>query len=131
MMNQVSSVTEGTMIVRDGIAMPPSVLMSSESWSENWSRVLNFTPRNLGAEITDAGWTFFFMASPIQISVMGFDPLRSLNTAISRALVQMTAAGLNCLEIETLTRDSFLGFPRLTMTARRRHIQASSRLTKS
>jgi hypothetical protein len=131
MTNQVSMVAEGTLIVRDGTPMPPSVLLSSEPWSKDWSRVLNFTPRNLGSEINDAGWTFFFMASPIETSVLGFDPLRSLNTAISRALVQMTTAGLNCLEIETLTRDTFLGFPRLTMTARRRHIQASSRLTKS
>lgn len=130
MTNQVSSVTEGTLIVRDGIALPPSVLLNSEPWAENWSRVLNFTPGNLDSEINDAGWTFFFMASPIETSVLGFDPLRSLNTAISRALVQMKAAGLNCLEIETIKRDTFLGFPRLSMKARRRHIQAGSRLTK-
>jgi hypothetical protein len=129
--NQGADGGDESLFVRDTILMPRSILLSTERWSRDWCLVLNFTPGALETELAAAGWTFFLLSNPIHASVYGLDQGDFTATAITRALRMMAQAGLNCLQVEHITRDTFLGAPRVRLEASRRHIQASSTLALS
>ena len=81
------------------------------------------TRRELNKELSDSGWTFFFMASPLRATACGSSRDKMLDTALKHIIGDVRQQGCNCVEIENVTEDKFLGIPRLSVSARPRHIQ--------
>ena len=81
------------------------------------------TPQQLEKELSGTGWTFFFMAGPIRVTAFGFDREKTVSRALKRGIRAVRQQGCNCLQIESVEMNSFLGIPRLSMSIRPRHIQ--------
>ena len=130
MNGDLAGITTGALVVQNEMLTPDSVVLNREPHWRHWGHVTNHTPRTLTAGIDDAGWTFFFLARSLQSSVWAFNDDGAVIKAMQNLIGDMDTAGLNCLEVETVRRYKFLGLPRLSITARCRHIQADSRLAK-
>ena len=58
----------GTMLIQDGTQMPEVMSGVTEPYSAGWSSIMGSTSVELGKEIENAGWTFFYMAGEIRAS---------------------------------------------------------------
>ena len=126
----LAGIATGALVVHNETLTPESVVLSREPLWRKWGHVTNHTPRTLTAGINEAGWTFFFIARSLQSSVWAFNDQGAVLKSMQNLIGDMDTAGLNCLEVETVRRYRFLGLPRLSITARCRHIQAAPRLMK-
>jgi hypothetical protein len=115
-------ITTGTMLIRDGTVLPePSPL--GASYPGGWKSVTDLERRDLEKQLDQAGWTFFYMAGQIKTSAFGFDKQKRMRTAVRRALRDVQSQKCNCLEIDRVTTQSFLGLPYVSLSAHSRHIQ--------
>jgi hypothetical protein len=115
----------GTILIEDGTLLPKSLLLESTAYSTGWTSVTNVRSE-FEREISQAGWTFFFMAGKIQSTVFGFDKQKAAHTAVKRLITNVEFQKCNCLEITAVTMHSFLGVPYTCVSAHSRHIQGSS-----
>jgi len=79
----------------------------------------------LGKEIENAGWTFFYMAGEIRTSGFGFNDQSRTDRAVAHVIDAVKREKCNCLEITQMRRRSFLGLPYTSLVAHARHIQRS------
>jgi hypothetical protein len=115
----------GTILIEQGTAVPNSIDVGVESYDLGWSAITSLTRFELGKELEGAGWTFFYMAGEIEKTGFGFDEQSRIDTAVARIIKAVKLEAFNCLEITRITRTSFLGVPRIKVTAHGRHIQVS------
>jgi hypothetical protein len=121
----VNAMKAGTILIEIGTPLPQSLLLEGENYSSSWTSVSNFDRSELDAQITKAGWTFFYMAGKIKTTVFGFDKEKTLRTAVKRLITSARPQKCNCLEITQVVMKSFLRMPYVTVSAHSRHIQAS------
>jgi hypothetical protein len=115
----------GTMLIKDGIAMPESLVVGIEHYSAGWSSVIGATSSQLDRQIEDAGWTFFYMAGEIHATGFGFNDQSRTDRAVAHVIDVVKRERCNCLEITQMRRRSFLGLPYTSLVAHSRHIQRS------
>ena len=115
----------GTILIEEGALLPESLRFESEPCSDGWRAVKNLDGCGLDRKIREAGWTFFYMAGKIRVSVFGFDGEKALRRAVNRLLANLKSEKFNCLEITQVAAKRFLGLPYVTVSAHRRHIQES------
>lgn len=120
-------IREGTMLIADGTRMPESLGVEIERYSGGWSSITNFTSAQLGKEIENAGWTFFYMAGEIHTSGFGFNDQSRTDRAVSQVIDAVRQEQCNCLEITQMIWRSFLGLPCTSLVAHARHIQRNRR----
>jgi hypothetical protein len=65
------------------------------------------------------GWNFFYMASQVKTSVLGFDTEKVTHRAIKRVLADLKADKFNSVEIGQVAADGFLGLRHVTVSAPR------------
>jgi hypothetical protein len=121
------SIRTGTMLIKDGIAMPESLVVGTEHYSAGWSSVIGATSSELDKQIEDAGWTFFYMAGEIHTTGFGFNDQSRTDRAVAHVIDAVKRENCNCLEITQMRRRSFLGVPYTSLVAHSRHIQRSRR----
>ena len=119
------TITAGTILIADGTLMPEALRFESEPYSNGWRAVKNLVGYELGRKMSEAGWTFFYMAGEIRASVFGFDREKALGRAVSRLLANLKAEKFNSLEITQVAAKRFLGLPYVTVSAHPRQIQES------
>ncbi len=115
----------GTMLIEDGTHMPESLVVDIEHYSAGWSSIMGSTSVQLGKEIENAGWTFFYMAGEIRGSGFGFSDQSRTARAVARVIRAVKRENCNCLEITQMRRRSFLGLSYTSLVAHARHIQKS------
>ena len=115
----------GTILIEEGTLMPESLRFESDPYSNGWRAVRNLDGYGLGRKIREAGWTFFYMAGEIKVSVFGFDGEKALRRAVNRVLANLKAEKFNSLEITGVAAKRFLGLTCVTVSAHQRHIQES------
>jgi hypothetical protein len=121
----MEAITSGTILIEDGTYLPSSVILPDETQSNGWTAVQS--PRStFEKQVEDAGWTFFFMAGEIKISVFGFDKQKALHTALERLLTNVKSHQCNSMEITQVTDKSFLKLPYVCVSAHMRHLQKGS-----
>jgi hypothetical protein len=118
----------GTMLIEDGTHTPESLVVATEQYSPGWSFIMGTTSAQLGKEIENAGWTFFYMAGEIRTRGFGFNDQSRTTRAIAHLVNAVRRENCNCLEITQMRRRSFLGLPYTSLVAHARHIQKSRRL---
>jgi len=124
----MEAIQSGTILIEGGTYLPSSVVVPDETQSNGWTAVQS--PRlTFEKQVEDAGWTFFFMAGEIKISVFGFDKQKALHTALERLLTNVKSHQCNSMEINRVTEKSFLKLPYLCVTAHLRHLQKGSVFT--
>lgn len=121
----IDRIRVGTMLVADGTRMPATLVVDTEPYSAGWSSIIGFTSTQLGKEIEDAGWTFFYMAGEIRTRGFGFSDQSRTARAVAQVINTVSRENCNCLEITQVRRRSFLGLPYTSLVAHARHIQTS------
>src|SRR5207237_4967173 len=89
----------GTMLVADDTDMPAELVVGTEHYSAGWSSILGSTSAQLGKEIENAGWTFFYMAGEIRKSGFGFSDQSRTDRAAAQVIDAAKRENCNCLEI--------------------------------
>jgi hypothetical protein len=117
-------INTGTLLIEEGTALPKSLRLESEHYSNGWAAITNVRSE-FNSEVKQAGWTFFFMAGDIRATVFGFDRDKAVHTAIERIITNVKSQKCNCLEIIQVTMKSFLRVPYVSVSAHSRHIQKS------
>jgi len=112
----------GTILIEIGTLLPRSLVLSSEPYSKNWTTVTNLRS-DFERNITQAGWTFFFLAGEIHATVFGFNAEVAVHTAVERLIRNAKALNCNCLQIGQVTMKSFFGVPFVNVSAHSRHVQ--------
>jgi hypothetical protein len=117
----------GTLLIEDGTHTPESLVVGAEGYSAGWSSIMGSTSAQLGKEIENAGWTFFYMANEVRTRGFGFNEQSRTARAVAHLIDAVKRENCNCLEITQVRRRSFLGLPYTSLVAHARHIQKSRR----
>ena|SRR6185295_593120 len=115
----------GTILIENGTLLPRSLALASEPYSTGWTTVSNLRS-DFEMDISQAGWTFFFLAGEIHRNVFGFDAAAAVHKAVERLAGDAKSQNCNCLEIGQVAMKSFLGLPYASVSAHSRHIQRGS-----
>lgn len=122
----IHSVTDaikaGSILIEEGIPLPGSMLLRLEPYSSGWSAVTGGRTA-FEKEVEKAGWTFFFMAGEIKVTVFDFDRQKALRAAWKRLIADVKSQRCNCIQITRIIGKSFLGVPHLSIYAHPRHLQ--------
>ncbi len=121
----MDAIKTGTIFIKESALLPDSLRFESELCSNGWREVKNLDGYGLGGKIREAGWTFFYMAGEIRVSVFGFERARAASQAVERIMAKLKLDKFNSLEITRVTPKRFLGLPYVTLSAHARHIQQS------
>ncbi len=110
-------IARGAVLVEKSALLPEAIRLESDSGAGAWARVANAGDiHQLGREIADAGWTFFYMAGTIGARA------GSVDSALQRLLRKVKEQGGNCLEIDDVATHSFLGVSRVRVSGHSRKI---------
>jgi hypothetical protein len=115
----------GTMLIADGTHTPESLVVDTERYSAGWSSITGSTSVQLGKEIENAGWAFFYMAGEIRTSGFGLSDQSRTARAVAHLINAVRRENCNCLEITQMRRRSVLGLSYTSLVAHARHIQRS------
>src|SRR5713226_10452118 len=96
MPNKISS---GTILIREGTALPEALPFESEPYSSGWRLVKDLDGDGLGRKIQEAGWAFFCLAGEINLTVFGFEEQKTVHRAVARILANPRSEEFNSWEI--------------------------------
>ncbi len=116
-------VKDGTVIVAEGTSLPESCNVTSEPFSQGWRTVRNFESFRLDKHLSRIGWTFFYRAAPVKVSVLGIGNNRTLRKAFRKIIRGSRPLKFNCLEITETIRRDFMGITYIQMSAHARDIK--------
>lgn len=112
----------GTILIENGTLLPRSLVLASEPYSTGWTTVSNLQS-HFERDISQAGWTFFFLAGEAHATVFGFNAEATVRTAVERLIKNAKRLNCNCVQIGQVTMKSFLGLLFVNVSAHSRHIQ--------
>ena len=118
-------INPGNILIQEGARLPESLRFDSEPYAMGWRLIKTLDGCGLDREICKAGWTLFYMANEMQVSVVGFDREKALRKTVKRLQAKVKSQKCNCLEISQVAVKRFLGVPYVTVSAHPRHIQES------
>ena len=87
--------------------------------------VKNLSSSAIDLKLSEAGWTFFFMAGEVNAIAFGSNSEKTTRRAVAKVIASMKSGRYNCLEISRVAAKSFLGLPYVTVAGHPRHIQES------
>ncbi len=116
------TITAGSILIDKHTHLPNSMHLQSEPDSSGWA-TLNGTRPAFEKEVSEAGWTFFFMAGAIHATVVGFDRQKTLRAALRRLITNVKSHNCNAIEITQVSVKSFLKVPYVSVSAHARHLQ--------
>ena len=122
------TIKAGTVLIKEGALLPEGLQFDSESCLPGWRLVKGLDGHTLDREIREAGWTFFFLANEIKVTVFGIDGEKMARRAIERILGDPRSGQFNALEITRITSLDSERFPLVhyvSVSAHSRHIQGS------
>jgi hypothetical protein len=119
-------ISSGTILIREGTALPAALPLESEPYSSGWRLVKDLDGDGLGRKIQQAGWAFFCQAGEIKATVFGLDEEKMARRAVAHILANKPPEKFNSLEITRVASavsKRFLGVTYVTVSAQSRHIQ--------
>lgn len=117
-------ISPGTILMGKDTLHPQCFQLEDDPYPNAWMTVkhkLNFS--QLEKELATAGWTFFYMASPVSAGAFGFNRAKMIHAAVNRLIANVKLRKCNCLEIDDVATRSFLGMAYVSVSAHPRHIQ--------
>src|SRR5207302_8954528 len=79
----------GTILIKEGTALPECLQFESEHYSNGWRSVKNLDAHGLDGKIAEAGWTFFSMGGEGKTPVIGSAHQRSRRNAAKKLSVKI------------------------------------------
>ena len=99
------AIKTGSILIEKGALMPESIRLESKPYSTGWTAVSNLDLNGLDTAVNQAGWTFFFMAGEIKVTVFDFDRQKAVRAACKRLIASVESQGCNCIQITRITGD--------------------------
>ena len=115
----------GTLLLKEGTPLPSSVAVETNLYLEGWELDTNLSSSKLDRKLSDAGWTFFYMAGELTATAFGADSEKTTRTAVKGVIAELNRGRFNCLEISRVAAKSFLGLPYVSVAGHARHVQES------
>jgi hypothetical protein len=112
-----------TILIREDTPLPANLPIESEAFLPGWRAVRNLDGYELGRNIEEAKWYFFYLAGEIGAIALGRGGLGTLRRAVKRILAKQEGQKFNSLEVTKIISKRFLGMPFMSVTAHSRHIQ--------
>jgi hypothetical protein len=125
------TINTGTILIKDGTFLPDALRFETEPCATGWRLVKNLDAYGLGRKISEAGWTFFWLAGEIGATVFGFDGQKTVRRAVKRILANLKSGEFNSLEITRIASKRFLGVSYASVSAHSRHIQGNAFLLRA
>ena len=120
-------IAAGTLLLRRDAFRPRCVSLAGGQYPDGWMAIKRcLTAQTLERELSDAGWTLFYMANVERRSVFGFDREKAGDTALARLVAAVYQDGCNCVQIEEVRERSLLGLPFVCVSGRPRHLQSGN-----
>jgi hypothetical protein len=120
-------ITQGSILIEKGTALPPSFRLENESWPSAWMSFRNTrNTHELESELATTGWTFFYMAGLVRATAFGFDGQKRIHKALQRLIVTVRRQKCNCIEIDEVSTHTLFGMPYTSVSAHSCHIQKSA-----
>jgi hypothetical protein len=119
------TINTGTILIKDGTFLPDALRFESEPCATGWRLVKNIDGDGLGRKISEAGWTFSWLAGELGATVFGFDGRKTVRRAVKRILANLKLGEFNSLEITRVASKRFLGLPYASVSAHSRHIHGN------
>jgi hypothetical protein len=116
-------IKNGTVMIEEGITLPESFNLESQPYSDGWRLVTNLEGTGLDKYLRKVGWSFFYMAAPVRVSVLGFGTDRTLRKAFHKIVQTGREMKFNCLEITEAIPKNFLGFAYVYIAGHARNIK--------
>ncbi len=120
-----NEIKTGSILIEEGALLPESLRFESEPYTKGWRLVKNLDGYGLNRRISEAGWTFFYLAGEVDASVVGSDSEKTRRRAIKRMVAKLRSDKFNSLEITQVSAKRFLGLPYVSVSAHWRNIQES------
>jgi len=114
-------ISAGGVFIEKTNRLPESLIFQNGSDVAGWA-ALDGARSTFEKTLQEAGWTLFFMAGEVKVTVLGSGP-EALRTAIERLIVKVKSDKCNALEITQVTKRHFLGVPYVSLSAHPRHLQ--------
>ena len=118
-------INDGTMLIKEGTLLPAGMQLESDPYLPGWRLIRCPSSSGIDRKLSDAGWTFFYMAGEVDAMAFGWEPEKTVRKAVKQVIVNLNSDRFNCLEISHVDRKHFLGLPYVTIAAHPRHIQES------
>lgn len=119
----VIAVNEGSIFVTNGILSP--ITLKTRSFAEGWRLVENKRAWDIGRELREEAWRFFYLIPDVRGAGIARSPDRAVRKALEKVFAKALVKRVNTLEIATLRTRRFLGIHRTEVVAKLRHIQES------
>ena len=98
------TINKGTILIKDGIFLPDALRFESEPCATGWRLVKNLDGYGLGRKISEAGWSFFWLAGEIGATVFGFDGQKTVRRAVKRILGNLKSGKFGEFEPDVAAR---------------------------
>jgi hypothetical protein len=87
----VRPIKAGAIMMKACTIIPQSLLVETELYSHGWEMIKNSDSDALDRDIRRADWNFFFLATSIQATALGYWRERTVRRAMERVLARADA----------------------------------------
>lgn len=119
------TIKPGMILIAEGAILPVQLRLETEPYVDGWRLLKHLETKGFDRIISQAGWSFFYLAGAIEMNAFGSDEKKTARKAIKRIIVKLKSKNFNCLEITQVAAKRFLGLPYLSVSAHSRHFQKS------
>ena len=117
-------ITRGTVLVEQGTPVPAFFRLETSQYPGEWMSLAGgVNSGELDSNLTTAGWNFHYMAGEVRATAFGFDRQKAMHSALNKLIAGAKVQHCNCLEIDDVTRHTFMGMPWVSICAHSRRIQ--------
>jgi len=118
-------IENGTMLVQEGVILPPVLASDCHSCGEGWRTFGSLSAFALSRKTREVGWNLFFLAGEMRTLIPAWSRLLGRQRAVRRLLARVRRRNFNCMELCRIEARRFLGFPYLVVIAYAYHLQES------
>jgi hypothetical protein len=123
------TIKTGTILIAEGALLPESLTLESEPYAYGWRLVKNLDSNRLDQILSQAGWSFFYIAGVIETNAFGSDEKSTMRKAIKQIIANLKSKNFNCLDITRVASKRSLGLPYVSVSVHSRHIQKGQTLS--
>jgi hypothetical protein len=120
-----ATVHADTMLIQEGVLLPTSLRLQSDSYVSGWRVLKEFNSYSLDRRVRAFGWHLFYRAEEVKAIVYGRGEERDVRRAVNRIVAKARPLNFNCIGLTKIVTEHFLGIPYLTISGHPHHLQES------
>lgn len=118
------AITPGKLFIHAGAILPPEVRAGEALAESGWASIANApSAGEVEGLIAGSRWRLFYLAGALRATAPGQKSPRTVQAALVKILRRIAALGFNCVEIDSVAAQRYLGVPYTSVMAHSRHLQ--------